>query len=426
MSSTIASKTRAGGRDYNQDRLGVWRTPESTLLVVADGMGGHANGDVAAQLVVEHLGAEFERAATPRLADPDRFLYRRISSAHALLGRAARARGLAEVPRTTVTACVVQGARAYWLHVGDSRFYLIRGGKVLARTRDHTRVQKLLDEGTIGEQDVPVHPERNVLLQCLGGPVAPRIVPASSAGLERGDLLLLCSDGLWGPLAQEELLAELRAADLDAALESLVVRAERAAGRHGDNVSAIALLWDEPPATAQPAAQAAAPAPVARAGADETRNDWAFPHVPDSDVRSAIEELRRALRLRGREVLDFDLGAGEAGTEEEFLRMSDEDVAREIDRIRDAYRRMYPPAPPPAPASAAGNDEDFLRMSDADVERAIARIRVAFRSVYPGAPDGADALQDASAEEDYLRMSDEDIEHAIEKIRRAFRRRAVS
>ncbi|HJS37858.1 MAG TPA: hypothetical protein VJ789_06975, partial [Burkholderiales bacterium] len=169
-----------------------------------------------------------------------------------------------------------------------------------------------------------------------------------------------------------------------------------------------------------------APAPVARAGADETRNDWAFPHVPDSEVRSAIEELRRALRLRGREVLDFDLGAGEAGTEEEFLRMSDEDVAREIDRIRDAYRRMYPPAPQPAPASSAGNDEDFLRMSDADVERAIARIRVAFRSVYPGAPDGADALQDASAEEDYLRMSDQDIEHAIEKIRRAFRRRAVS
>lgn len=92
MSSTIAFKTRAGGRDYNQDRLGVWRTPESTLLVVADGMGGHANGDVAAQLVVEHLGAEFERAATPRLADPDRFLYRRLSSAHALLGRAASPR----------------------------------------------------------------------------------------------------------------------------------------------------------------------------------------------------------------------------------------------------------------------------------------------------------------------------------------------
>jgi serine/threonine protein phosphatase PrpC len=425
VSSAIAYQTRAGGRDYNQDRLGIWRTPECTLLVMADGMGGHANGDMAAQLVVEHLGAEFERAARPRLADPDRFLYRRISSAHALLGRAARARGLDEVPRTTVAACVVQDARVYWLHVGDSRFYLIRGGKVRARTRDHTRVQKLLDEGSIREQDVPVHPERNVLLQCLGGPVAPRIVPASSAELERGDLLLLCSDGLWGPLAEEELVAELRAVDLDAALESVVTRAERAAGRHGDNISAIALHWDEAPA-APPAAQGAPPAPAARPGVDETRSDWAFPHVPDSDVRNAIEELRRALRQRGREVLDFDLGADDTGPEEEYLRMSDEDVAREIARIREAYRRAYPPAPPPVAASAAGNDEEFLRMSDADIERAIARIRVTFRSVYPGAPEGGEAARDASAQEEYLRMSDQDIEHAIEKIRMAFRRRAAS
>jgi serine/threonine protein phosphatase PrpC len=421
VSSTIAYKSRVGGRQYNQDRLGVWRTPESTLLVVADGMGGHANGDVAAQLVVEHLGAEFERAAQPRLADPDLFLTRRITSAHALLGRAARARGLGEVPRTTVAACVVQGARVFWLHVGDSRFYLIRGGRVSARTKDHTRVQKLLDEGKIGEQDVHVHPERNVLLQCLGGPVPPRAVPASSAELERGDLLLLCTDGLWGALAQEDLLAELPGAHLDAALESLVTRAERIGGRHGDNVSAIALLWDEAPATST--AAAAEPAPAVGT-ADTTRETWAFPHVPDSDVRVAIEELRRALHLRGREVLDFDLGAGEAAPQEEYLRMSDDDVAREVARIRDAYRRMYPPAP--APASAAGSDEEYLRMSDADVERAIARIRVAFRSVYPGAPEGGEAPQDAAAQDAYLRMTDDDIEHAIEKIRRAFRRRAAS
>lgn len=422
MSSTIAYKTRAGGRDYNQDRLGVWRTPECTLLVVADGMGGHAHGDVAAQLVVEHLGAEFERAAQPRLADPDLFLTRRIASAHALLGRAARARGLGEVPRTTVAACVVQDARVFWLHVGDSRFYLIRGGRVRARTRDHTRVQKLLDEGAIGEQDVHVHPERNVLLQCLGGPVAPRIMPASSAGLERGDLLLLCSDGLWSVLGEADLLAEVTGADLDAALESAVARAERAGGRHGDNVSAIALHWDEaPPPSVAPVA---ATAPVA-AGADATRETWAFPHVPDSDVRSAIEELRRALRLRGREVLDLDLGAGEAPPEEEYLRMSDADVAREIDRIRDAYRRVYPAAAAPAAPSAAGGEEEFLRMSDADVERAIARIRVAFRSLDAGSPEAEGAAGESQAPEEYLRMTDDDIEHAIEKIRRAFRRRSA-
>jgi serine/threonine protein phosphatase PrpC len=402
--SRIAWQSRAGGRTYNQDRLGHWQTAESTLLVVADGMGGHANGDVAAQLVVEHLGAEFERAARPRIADPDLFLYRRIAGAHALLGRAARARGFDEVPRTTIAACVVQGARAYWLHVGDSRLYHIRADRVIARTKDHTRVQRLLDEGRIGAQDVHVHPERNVLLQCLGGPVPPRVVPATSAALEPGDVLLLCSDGLWGPVAEEELARELAAGDLDAALERLVERAERAAGRHGDNVSAIALAWHGAPLPAAVPAQ--------------SHDSWAFPHVPDSDVRSAIDELRRALRRRGREALDLDLGVGEPGPQEEFLRMSDEDVTREIERIREAYRRMYPPPPAPAVVPvAADNDEEFLRMSDEEVERAVARIRVAFRSAYPESPAGQD---------DYLRMTDEDIEHAIERIRAAFRRRTAS
>jgi protein phosphatase len=395
--SRIAQQSRSGGRAYNQDRIGHWQTPECALLVVADGMGGHANGEVAAQLVVEHLGAEFERAAQPRLTDPDLFLYRRIASAHGLLGRAARARGFEEVPRTTVAACVVQGARAYWLHVGDSRVYHVRGDRVLARTKDHTRVQKLLDEGRIGAQDAQVHPERNVLLQCLGGPVPPRIVPATSAALEPGDLLLLCSDGLWGQLADEELARGLAAADLDAALERLVERAERAAGRHGDNVSALALAWAGAPEAPR-----------------ETRVGWAFPHVPDSEVRSAIEELRRALHQRGR-ALDFDLGAGEPAPQEEFLRMSDEDVEREVERIRVAYRRMYP-APAARPVAVGGEDE-FLHMSDEDVERAVARLRVAFRAAYPDAP---------TAQDDYLRMTDEDIEDAIERIRSAFRRGAAS
>ena len=412
MSGTrIAQQTHSGGRPYNQDRLGHWQTPESMLLVLADGMGGHANGDVAAQLVVEHLGAEFERAARPRLADPDLFLYRRIGTAHALLGRAARARGFDEVPRTTVAACVVQDGRAYWMHVGDSRLYHLRGERVLERTKDHTRVQKLLDEGSISEHDLHVHPERNVLLQCLGGPVPPRLSPAASAPLARGDVLLLCSDGLWGPVEDDDLVRELAAGDVEQALARLVERAVSAGGRHGDNVSAIALAWDE---DVQPESERPR-------GVGDARGAWAFPHVPDSDVRSAIEELRRALRLRGRDALDVDLGAGEPSPtpEEEFLRMSDEDVAREVERIRAAYRRMYPSRPPAAVAAAAAdNDETYLSMSDEEVERAIARIRVAFRSAHPDSP----AATSPAAPEDYLSMTDEDIERAIERIRMAFRR----
>jgi len=409
----IAQQTRAGGRPYNQDRLGSWQTPEAALIVLADGMGGHANGDVAAQLVVEHLGAEFERAARPRLRDPDLFLYRRIGSAHALLGRAARARGFEEVPRTTIAACVVQGGRAYWMHVGDSRVYHLRGTLVLERTKDHTRVQKLLDEGRIGEQDLHVHPERNVLLQCLGGPVPPRLLPASSAPLQRGDVLLLCSDGLWGHMGEYDIARELAADNLEAALTRLVERAVVAGGRHGDNVSAIALAWDEDaPAVREPVARV-----------KDARGGWAFPHVPDGDIPGAIEELRRALHRRGRDALDMDLGDGEPPPrpEEEFLRMSDEDVAREVERIRETYRRMYPPKPSAVNPAAAGDDEEYQSMSDEEIERAIARIRVAFRSAYPEptAPSGTPA-------DDYLSMTDDDIERAIERIRAAFRRGAAS
>jgi serine/threonine protein phosphatase PrpC len=297
--SRIAWQSRAGGRTYNQDRLGHWQTAESTLLVVADGMGGHANGDVAAQLVVEHLGAEFERAARPRIADPDLFLYRRIAGAHALLGRAARARGFDEVPRTTIAACVVQGARAYWLHVGDSRLYHIRADRVIARTKDHTRVQRLLDEGRIGAQDVHVHPERNVLLQCLGGPVPPSVVPATSAALEPGDVLLLCSDGLWGPLTQRQMLHALLTQELQEAMTDLATLAERRAGPQCDNVTALAMRWGED--AIPEAIPAAGPRTVPSHDLptdvqDFTATDLDFLRMSDEDIDTAIAELKAALR----------------------------------------------------------------------------------------------------------------------------------
>jgi len=409
MKFTIARETHVGGRPSNQDRLGHWQTDAALLLVLADGMGGHENGEYAAELAVRYAAALFAREAAPRVADPARFLCAACLGAHAALLQEEGALGLADTPRTTLVACVVQDGRAHWAHVGDSRLYHLRGERVLERTKDHTRVQKLLDEGSIGEHDLHVHPERNVLLQCLGGPVPPRLLPAASAPLARGDVLLLCSDGLWGPVGDQDLARELAVGDLERALARLVERAVSAGGRHGDNVSAIAIAWDEDlPLEAERPRMAADP-----------RGGWAFPHVPDSEVRSAIEELRRALHLRGRDALDVDLDAGEAAPkpEEEFLRMSDEDVAREVERIRAAYRRMYP-SRPPAAAAAAGSDEAYLSMSDEEIERAIARIRVEFRSAYPEPP----AAPSRAVPDDYLSMTDEDIERAIERIRMAFRR----
>jgi len=245
MKYSLFQDTRAGKRPYNEDRLGCWQREKALLLAVADGMGGHAHGEVAAQIAVDHLGQAFDAETRPRLAAPDRFLSSAIGDAHAQIIEQARHRGLDETPRTTVVACVVQDGQAWWTHVGDSRLYLIRKGRVAARTRDHTYVQQLVDAGKIREEAAENHPDRNRVMRCLGGPQAPTIDPARSMVLEKDDVLLLCSDGLWGPLTQRQILIGLIGRDPAGALPELIALAEARAGAHCDNISVVAMHWQE-------------------------------------------------------------------------------------------------------------------------------------------------------------------------------------
>jgi len=245
MKYSLFQDTRAGKRPYNEDRLGCWPREKALLLAVADGMGGHAHGEVAAQIAVDHLGQAFDAEARPRLATPDRFLHDAIADAHAQIKEQARRRKLDETPRTTVVACVVQDGQAWWAHVGDSRLYLIRKGRVAARTRDHTYVQQLVDAGKIREEAAENHPDRNRVMRCLGGPQAPQMDPVQNMVLEMDDVLLLCSDGLWGPLTQRQILIGLIGRDPASALPELIALAEARAGAHCDNISVVAMHWQE-------------------------------------------------------------------------------------------------------------------------------------------------------------------------------------
>jgi serine/threonine protein phosphatase PrpC len=168
-SPTVVQASRVGARERNEDRIGHWSAPEVTLLAVADGLGGHAHGDVAAQIAINIAGTSFEAEAQPRLDDPADFLARVIDKAHAAILEEAHKRGYVDSPRTVIAACVVQDGHAYWTHIGDCRFYLVRTGRILLRSHDHTVVQRLLDEGRIREEAMATHPHRNRLLQCLGG-----------------------------------------------------------------------------------------------------------------------------------------------------------------------------------------------------------------------------------------------------------------
>jgi serine/threonine protein phosphatase PrpC len=245
MKFTTFQDTRAGKRPYNEDRLGCWRRDRALLLVVADGMGGHAHGEVAAQIAVDHLGQRFDAEARPALTSPEQFLRKVVLEAHAQIHEQAAQRRLGDVPRTTVVACVVQDRRAWWTHVGDSRLYLIRKGRVAARTRDHSYVQQLVDAGKIREEAAENHPDRNRVMRCLGGPQAPELDPVQSMPLETDDVALLCSDGLWGPLTQRQILIGLIGRDPALALPELMTLAEARGGAHCDNISVVAMHWQD-------------------------------------------------------------------------------------------------------------------------------------------------------------------------------------
>ena len=244
-SQPIVQASRVGARERNEDRVGHWAAPEATLLAVADGLGGHNHGDLAAQIAINIFGTLFESQARPRLAAPADFLAEAIDTAHAAILNEAHKRDLADSPRTVIAACVVQDGQAYWTHIGDCRFYLIRKGRILARTRDHTVVQRLLDEGRIREEAMVMHPHRNRLLQCLGGVQYPRPDWQDAVRLDSGDILLLCSDGLWGPLTPRQLLNPLLSKPLGEAIPELVDLAERIAGPECDNVSVVAMTWNQ-------------------------------------------------------------------------------------------------------------------------------------------------------------------------------------
>ncbi|HKO68946.1 MAG TPA: PP2C family serine/threonine-protein phosphatase, partial [Burkholderiaceae bacterium] len=144
MRFSVYQESKKGGRRINQDRMGYLYTRDSLLMLVADGMGGHARGEVASQLTLQTLASIYQRDAKPLLADPVRFLEDSVLAAHRELHRYRAEHSLPEAPRTTLVACIIQQGVAIWAHVGDSRLYMIRGGRILDRTIDHSRVHHLV------------------------------------------------------------------------------------------------------------------------------------------------------------------------------------------------------------------------------------------------------------------------------------------
>ena len=242
MQFSVYQVSRKGGREKNEDRMGYCYTRDAGLFALADGMGGHPEGEVASQLALQTMSAMFQRAAKPRLADPLRFLHDAIIAGHHQLLRYATERALMDTPRTTLVACVLQGNAAYWAHCGDSRLYLVRGDKLVARTRDHSYSE--LQETLAHVVPIGDRVNRNVLFTCLGSPGKPVVDTAGPLVVQAGDRVMLCSDGLWGAVADTQITELLASHPITESVPELVELALRSAGEKSDNVTVLAVEWE--------------------------------------------------------------------------------------------------------------------------------------------------------------------------------------
>ncbi|WP_139057257.1 PP2C family protein-serine/threonine phosphatase [Candidatus Ichthyocystis hellenicum] len=245
MIFSIFHEARVGGRTKNEDFCDYTYTDESLLMVLADGMGGHLYGEIASHLVVSHMMARHREEAKPVIDDPYLFLNEICATANGAVLECAVTQNLLETPRTTVVVGLIQGNRLYHAHMGDSRLYVLdRSGAVKRRTKDHTRLQYLLDRGEISQEEILFHPDRNRVYNCLGLclPIGPCI---EELCLEDGDIVIICSDGLWNHVSEEEMWDHMSSVPIAAMGSKLMDLAECRGGVSRDNLTLMALLWEE-------------------------------------------------------------------------------------------------------------------------------------------------------------------------------------
>jgi serine/threonine protein phosphatase PrpC len=231
-----------GAREENQDRIAVTVDADAALIAAFDGMGGHADGARAAELARNILLARFGALPHP-LVDPLAFLHVTLGAVHAEMVAIGLHMPLEQRPRATGAVCLVQDQTAWWAHVGDSRIYHLRAGRVIRRTRDHSHVELLVQEGLISSQQAQNHPMRNYVETCLGGdPLLPEMLIGRCIRLQAGDALLVCSDGFWANLLDEDIAASLYSGvPLKTALQALAEFSVKRGGPGADNSSVAAL-----------------------------------------------------------------------------------------------------------------------------------------------------------------------------------------
>ena len=245
MQIEYAKVSALGDRSDNQDRAAVVVAEDAALMLVFDGMGGHSDGARAAETGLKVVQDMFVDTKLP-VFDPQGFLYMALSRAHDAVVGLGHDVAVDFRPRATCAVWLVQEGGAYWAHIGDSRIYQLRNGAVLSRSRDHSHVEVLIQEGAITEEEALDHPMRNFVECCIGGdsPV-PDMSITSMKKLQAGDVMLACSDGLWSGLSDYDVaqIGQSEEHDLTESLKDLSVQALSANSPYSDNTTGTALKW---------------------------------------------------------------------------------------------------------------------------------------------------------------------------------------
>jgi serine/threonine protein phosphatase PrpC len=240
-----AKVSALGDRQDNQDRAAVVVAEDAALLLVFDGMGGHCDGARAAEVGLKTVQDMFTASRLP-VFDPQGFLYTALARAHDEVVRIGGELPVDFRPRATCAVCLVQEGGSFWGHVGDSRIYQLRDARVVTRSRDHSHVEVLIQEGAITEEEAFDHPMRNFVECCIGGDIpVPDMSITARKPLEPGDVLLACSDGLWSGVNDQEIAELATRSDHGIAenLKAMSLKALTANSPHSDNTSAAILRW---------------------------------------------------------------------------------------------------------------------------------------------------------------------------------------
>ncbi len=241
----VAGLTDVGRqRSNNEDSWLYWESESAEefgrkgrLAIVADGMGGYEGGQEASRLAVEHVKQFYEAAQD---TDPQPTLIAALQSAHRNIQEYAEQHPQFHGMGTTCTAVSIVGKRLCFSHIGDSRLYLARHATISRLTRDHSYVGRLVESGIVRSEDAESHPQRHILTAALGsGRDIEPDVPQQPLILEEGDTLILCTDGLWSVVGEQELV---RTVQLNSTEDSCRALVQMALDRGGpDNITVLVL-----------------------------------------------------------------------------------------------------------------------------------------------------------------------------------------